>query len=92
MVYRSKKKGGGVSRYIHSALQYKHRNKLQLGGNVNSVFVELFKHTTNNKYNVMCGSIYRPPSMSLKEFNNLLSITFHKIKQEYMYIFLVILM
>ena len=47
MDYRSKKKGGGVSLYIHSALQYKHRNELQLGGNVNSVFVQLFKHTTN---------------------------------------------
>ena len=88
MDYRSKKKGGGVSLYIHSALQYKPRNKLQLGGDVNSVFVELFKHTTNTKYNVICECIYKPPSMSLKEFNKLLSITFHKIKQERKYVYI----
>ena len=66
MDFRSKKKGGGVSLYIHSALQYKHRNELHLGGEVNYVIVELFKHTTNTKYNVICGCVYRPPSMSLK--------------------------
>ena len=54
MDFRSKKKGGGVSLYIHSALQYKHRNEPHLGGEVNSVFVELFKHTTNTKYNAIC--------------------------------------
>ena len=88
MDYRSKKKGGGVSLYIHNALQYKHRNDPQLGGDVNSVFLELFKHTTNTKYNVTCGCIYRPPSMSLKECNKLLSITFYKIKQERKYVYI----
>ena len=82
MDYRAKKKGGGVSLYIHNALQYKTRNDLQLGGEVNSVFVELFKHTTNTNHNVICGCVYRPPSMSLREFNKLLSSTFHKIQQE----------
>ena len=51
-------------------------------------FVELFKHTTNTKYNVICGCIYRPPSMSLKEFNKVLSITFYKIKQERKYVYI----
>ena len=88
MAFRSKKKGDGVSLYIHSTLQYKHRNELQLGGDINSVFVELFKHTTNTKYNVICGCVYRPPSMSLKEFNKLLSITFDKIKQERKYVYI----
>ena len=65
MDFRSKGKGGGVSLYIHSALQYKLRSELQLGGEVNSVFVEIFKHTTNIKFNVICGCVYRPSSISL---------------------------
>ena len=88
MNYRSKRKGGGVSLYIHSTLQYKLRNKLQLGGEVNSVFVELFKHTTNTKYNVTCGCVYRPSSMSLREFNKLLSNTFDKIQHEKKYVYI----
>ena len=35
MDYRPKRKGGGVSLYIHSLLQYKPRKDLQLGGDVN---------------------------------------------------------
>ena len=88
MNFRSKRKGGGVSLYIHSTLQYKLRNELQLGGEVNSVFIELFKHTTNTKYNVICGCVYRPPSMSLKDFNKLLSDTLDKIQQERKYIYI----
>ena len=46
---RPKRKGGGVSLYIHSALQYKLRRDLQLGGDVNSGFIEIYKTTTNTK-------------------------------------------
>ena len=88
MDYRAKKKGGGVSLYIHNALQYKIRNDLQLGGEVNSVFIEIFKHTTNTKLNVICGCVYRPPSMSLKEFNKLLSSTFDKMQRESKYVYI----
>ena len=38
MDFKSKKRGGGVSFYIHSAQQNKNRNELQLGGEVNSVY------------------------------------------------------
>ena len=41
MNYRKKKKGGGVSLYIHNTLQYKNRIDWELGGEVNSVFVEI---------------------------------------------------
>ena len=88
MDYRAKKKGGGVSLYIHNTLQYKTRNDLQLGGEVNSVFIEIFKHTTNTKFNVICGCVYRPPSMSLKEFNKLLSSTFDKMQRESKYVYI----
>ena len=39
---RTKRKGGGVSLYIHSALQYKLKRYLQLGGDVDSVFIEIY--------------------------------------------------
>ena len=51
MNYRKKKKGGGVSLYIHTTLQYKKRVDLEIGGDVNSVFVEIFK--TSTKQNII---------------------------------------
>ena len=89
MNIRVNRKGGGVSLYVHNTFQYKVRNDLQLGGVVNSVFVELLKTTTNGKHNIICGCIYRPPSMSLSVFNELLSDMFGKILSEnkYVYIF-----
>ena len=77
--FRNKKKGGGVSLYIQKQLQYKLRNDLQLGGNVNSVFVEIFKSSTNTKCNVICGCAYRLHLMSLKTFNELLSRTLRQL-------------
>ena len=89
MSIRENRKGGGVSLYVHNTFQYKVRSDLQLGGVVNSVFVELLKTTTNSKHNIICGCIYRPPSMSLSVFNELLSDMFGKILSEnkYVYIF-----
>ena len=40
---RPKRKGGGVSLYIHSALQYKLRRDLQLCGDANSVLLKYIK-------------------------------------------------
>ena len=45
--FRSARNGGGVSLYILDTLQYKLRNDLQLGGEVNSVFIEIFKASSN---------------------------------------------
>ena len=53
MDYRPKRKGGGVSLYIHSLLQYKPRKDLQLGGDVNSIFIEIFKTSTRTKCNII---------------------------------------
>ena len=49
---------------------------------MNSVFVEIRKSSTNAKFNVICGCIYRPPFMSLKTFNELLSRTLNKFKNQ----------
>ena len=64
--FRKKKRSGGVSLYIQNQLQYKLRNDLQLGGDVNSVFVEILKSSANGKFNVIFGCFYRPPFRSLK--------------------------
>ena len=66
--YRQKKKGGGVSLYIHNTLHYKIRKDLELGGDVNSVFIEILQTSTQLKYNIICGCVYRPPFMSLSNF------------------------
>ena len=50
--FRLQKRGGGVSLYLHSVIQYKLRNDLKLGNNpelVNSVFVEIEKSTIGTK-------------------------------------------
>ena len=85
---RSARKGGGVSLYILDTLQYKLRNDLQLGGEVNSVFIEIFKTSSNTKRNIVCGCVYRPPSMSLVKFNELLSHMFGKLHSENKYIYI----
>ena len=68
-----KKKAGGKSIYIHNSLQYTVRRELQLGGDCNSVFIEILKTSINSKRNLICGCMYRPPFMSLKLFNKRLA-------------------
>jgi len=82
MHHRLKRKGGGVSLYIHDSLQYKTRTDLEIGGEVNSVFIEIPKSSLNTKYNVLCGCVYRPPSMSLKVFNELWTQLLDKLQHE----------
>ena len=85
---RPKRKGGGVSLYIHSALQYKLRRDLQLCGDANSVFIEIYKTTTNTKHNIICGCVYRPPSMSLNIFNDMMTTSFNKMQHENKYLYI----
>ena len=55
---------------------------------MNSVFVEILKSSTNTKFNVICGCTYRPPFISLKTFNELLSRTLNKLKNQNNYIYI----
>ena len=67
------KRGGGVSLYIHSSLQYKLRNDKKIGidsETINAVFVEVNKNTTGTKRNLIVGCIYRPPWVNLSEYEN----------------------
>ena len=60
------------------------------GGVVNSVFVEPLKSTTSTKQNIVCGCVYKPPSMSLAAFNELLSNILaksNKHENKYVYLF-----
>ena len=82
---RPKRKGGGVSVYIHSAFQYKLRIDLQLCGDANSIFIEIYKTTTNTKHNIICGCVHRLPSMSLNIFNDMMTTSFNKMQHENKY-------
>ena len=88
MNYREKKRGGGVSMYINNILQYKLRKDLQLGGDVNSVFIEILKTSIMTKHNVICGCVYRPPFMSLKTLNVQLNCMLGKLQHENKYVYI----
>ena len=54
------KRGGDVSLYIHSSLQYKLRNDLKIitdSETINSVFVEIEKNKAGTKRNLLIGWI-----------------------------------
>ena len=88
MNYRERKRGGGVSLYIHSTIQYKTRKDLQMDGDVNSVFIEIPKTSFNTKCNVICGCVYRPPFMSLKSFNVQLNGMLGKLQHENKHVYI----
>ena len=88
MDHMHKRRGGGVSLYIHNILQYKIRKDLVIGDVVNSVFIEIIRSSTNTKNNVICGCVYRPPFMSVKFFNELLELFFSKLQSEKKYVYI----
>ena len=49
MDHRHKRRGGGVSLYIHNILQYKIQKNLVIGNVVNSVCIEIIRSSTNTK-------------------------------------------
>ena len=71
--FRLTRKSGGVALYIANTLHYKVRSDLNIGGETNSIFVEINKRYLKTKYNTIIGCIYRPPSYKLKSFNELLT-------------------
>ena len=66
--YRSHKRGGGVSLYLHESLQFKSKKDLITGGEINSVFVEVDKSSLNTDRNIIIGLVYRPPNSSIPSF------------------------
>ena len=81
---------GGVILYVNKKLTCKPRKDLDTllykTGELESVFVEI--NTTNNM-NIICGTIYRHPSMNLGEFNqNFLNPFMEKLTNEKKRLFL----
>ena len=63
-------------------------NQEKIFSDVNSIFVEICKSSTNKKYNIICGCIYRPPILSLLVFNDLLTKMFNKIQGDNKYLYI----
>ena len=80
--HRVKKGGGGISEYMHKYLHYRAGKDLQLGGDCNTVFIEILKNSINTKCNLICGCVYRPPFMSLQHFNELLACVLCMLQRE----------
>ena len=73
---------------IHKFLQYNARKELQLGGDCNSVFIEILKISINTKCNLICGCVYRPPFMSLQHFNELLARVIGMLQGDKKYVYI----
>ena len=73
--YRSHNRGGGVSLYMYEYLQYKSRKFLIIGGEINSVFVEVDKSSLNTDRNIIIGLVYRPAYSSIPSF----TVAFHAL-------------
>ena len=70
--YREKKRGGGTLIFIKDSVQYEERKYLILDLHsdlTNSSFIELDKHTINKRSNIVLGCIYKPPHVSITQFN-----------------------
>ena len=90
---RVHKRGGGVSLYVHSSLQYKLRNDLKIGSDsetTNSIFVEIDKNTAGTRRNLIIGCIYRPPWVNLSEYNSCMTNTLALLQSEHKYIFFLV--
>ena len=86
--YRSHKRGGGVSLYLHESLQYKSRKDLIIGGEINSVFVEIEKNSLNTDSNIIIGVVYRPPNSSIPSFTTAFHALLDKLVSEKKYIYI----
>ena len=68
-VVRSEKIGGGVSLCIKNHLQYKVRGDLTvISENIESLFIEIDKHSANRSKNIVVGVLYRPPNSDIDSF------------------------
>ena len=90
---RVHKRGGGVSLYVHSGLQYKLRNDFKIGSDsetTNSIFVEIDKNTAGTRQILIIGCIYHPPWVNLSEYNSCMTNTLALLQSEHKYTLCVI--
>ena len=82
-VYRTNRKGGGVSLYIREHVSYTTRIDIDIFNEImESKFVEIDKKCISADRNVIIGVIYRPPNSDVVQFTSLISGVLQKIKTE----------
>ena len=76
--YCKTRKGGGISILLHDGITYKRRSDLDIfeEGLTESVFVEIW---SKNGKQIIVGSMYKPPNMSIKQYSNNLTTIVNKI-------------
>ena len=52
------------------------------GKEINSIFVEIEKHSAGSSRNIIVGCLYRPPCFPIREFNKLISDLLDKLEHE----------
>lgn len=69
-LYRSSRKGGGVTIFIQNSISYNLRDDLNLmSDSIECIFIEIDKTEFNSKHNIIIGEIYRPPNTDISKFN-----------------------
>ena len=82
-VYRTNRKGGGVSLYIREHVSYTTRIDIDIFNEImESKFVEIDKKCISADRNVIIGVIYRPPNSDVVQFTSLINGVLQKIKME----------
>ena len=82
-VFRSDRRGGGVSLFIRNTIRYSQRNDLNMfSADAETVFIEVDKSVFKTEKNIVIGLIYRIPNRDAKQFNDSLSNVLNLIKNE----------
>ena len=82
-VYRTNRKGGGVSLYIREHVSYTTRIDIDIFNEImESKFVKIDKKCISADRNVIIGVIYRPPNSDVVQFTSLINGVLQKIKME----------
>jgi hypothetical protein len=82
-VYRTDRRGGGVSLFIKDNISYSLRSDLNtFGVDAETVFIEVNKTIFNGDKNIIVAVIYRAPNRDMKSFNKSFNDVLNKIKNE----------
>lgn len=87
---RHNKRGGGVSLLVDENIKYEVREDLSryLKDSAESVFIEISPCVFKSNKKVIIGEIYRPPGMSVEDFNVNLQSLLQKVESENAYCYL----
>jgi hypothetical protein len=82
-VYRTDKRGGGVSLFIKTSIKYTVRDDLNIfEDDAESIFIEVDKSIFDTDRNIVVGLIYRIPNKDAKSFNKNFGKVLNSIKTE----------